>query len=201
VHGRVDAIRLVITALVHGALPLVRLGFRVHRSARLSGGRRYECSRNPLASHQPQFISHTPTHLAGLVETLTGLSSVSGRRGTRATLRYAFPIPRRSALATACTPRSADPQVARSDIDMRAGAKLLVLPQRPYLPIGTLRRAVTYPEAAESRSVEQSISVFDTADRFENWQRPARGSARCVLGGVGRRPPFVVMVLCQVQRA
>ena len=50
------------------------------------------------------------------------------------------------------------------DIDMRAGAKLLVLPQRPYLPIGTLRRAVTYPEAAESRSVEQVAKVLEKVE-------------------------------------
>jgi ABC-type sugar transport system ATPase subunit len=46
------------------------------------------------------------------------------------------------------------------DIDIRTGAKLLVLSQRPYLPIGALRRAVTYPNAAESRSVEQIAKVL-----------------------------------------
>jgi vitamin B12/bleomycin/antimicrobial peptide transport system ATP-binding/permease protein len=50
------------------------------------------------------------------------------------------------------------------DIDWRAGAKLLVLPQRPYLPLGTLRRAVTYPEAAESRSVEQVTKVLEKVE-------------------------------------
>jgi ABC-type uncharacterized transport system fused permease/ATPase subunit len=48
--------------------------------------------------------------------------------------------------------------------DMRAGAKLLVLPQRPYLPIGTLRRAATYPEAAESRSVEPVAKVLEKVE-------------------------------------
>ena len=46
------------------------------------------------------------------------------------------------------------------DIDIRAGAKLLVSPQRPYLPMGTLRRAVSYPDAAESRSVEEIAKVL-----------------------------------------
>jgi vitamin B12/bleomycin/antimicrobial peptide transport system ATP-binding/permease protein len=50
------------------------------------------------------------------------------------------------------------------DIDIRAGAKLLVLPQRPYLPIGTLRRAVSYPDAAESRSVEDIAEVLEKVD-------------------------------------
>ena len=50
------------------------------------------------------------------------------------------------------------------DIEVRAGAKLLVLPQRPYLPVGTLRRAVTYPHAAESRSAEQIAKVLDKVE-------------------------------------
>jgi putative ATP-binding cassette transporter len=43
----------------------------------------------------------------------------------------------------------------RGDIEMEAGAKLLLLPQRAYMPTGTLRRAANYPEAAHSRSVEE----------------------------------------------
>src|SRR5262249_2607696 len=50
------------------------------------------------------------------------------------------------------------------DIEGPAGAKLLVLPQRPYLPVGTLRRAVTYPHAAESRSAEQIAKVLDKVE-------------------------------------
>jgi putative ATP-binding cassette transporter len=34
------------------------------------------------------------------------------------------------------------------EIGIRSGAKLFFLPQRPYVPIGTLRRAVTYPTPA-----------------------------------------------------
>ena len=41
------------------------------------------------------------------------------------------------------------------DIEMRAGAKLFLLPQRTYVPIGTLRRAANYPDAAHSRSAEE----------------------------------------------
>jgi len=50
------------------------------------------------------------------------------------------------------------------DIDVRPGAKLLVLPQRPYLPTGTLCRAVTYPDAAESRSIEQIANVLEKVE-------------------------------------
>ena len=46
------------------------------------------------------------------------------------------------------------------DIEMRAGAKLFLLPQRAYVPIGTLRRAANYPDAAHSRSVEEIAKVL-----------------------------------------
>jgi putative ATP-binding cassette transporter len=45
-------------------------------------------------------------------------------------------------------------------IDVQKGAKLMLLPQRPYVPIGTLRRAATYPDPAESRSVEDVAQAF-----------------------------------------
>jgi vitamin B12/bleomycin/antimicrobial peptide transport system ATP-binding/permease protein len=46
-------------------------------------------------------------------------------------------------------------------IEIRKDAKLMLLPQRPYIPIGTLRRAATYPDAAETRSVEQVAEAFE----------------------------------------
>ena len=45
-------------------------------------------------------------------------------------------------------------------IEMQKGAKLMLLPQRPYIPIGTLRRAATYPDASDSRSVEEVAEAF-----------------------------------------
>ena len=36
----------------------------------------------------------------------------------------------------------------------------MLLPQRPYIPIGTLRRAATYPDAPESRDVEEVAEAF-----------------------------------------
>ena len=35
-------------------------------------------------------------------------------------------------------------------IEIRKGAKLFLLPQRPYVPVGSLRRAVAYPDAPEA---------------------------------------------------
>jgi putative ATP-binding cassette transporter len=45
-------------------------------------------------------------------------------------------------------------------IEVKKNAKMFLLPQRPYVPIGTLRRAATYPDAPESRSVEEVADAF-----------------------------------------
>jgi vitamin B12/bleomycin/antimicrobial peptide transport system ATP-binding/permease protein len=45
-------------------------------------------------------------------------------------------------------------------IEVKKGARMFLLPQRPYVPIGTLRRAATYPDAPESRSVEDVADAF-----------------------------------------
>jgi vitamin B12/bleomycin/antimicrobial peptide transport system ATP-binding/permease protein len=50
----------------------------------------------------------------------------------------------------------------QGDIEIRAGAKLFLLPQRPYVPIGTLRRAVNYPDPACSRSEEEIAKALKT---------------------------------------
>jgi vitamin B12/bleomycin/antimicrobial peptide transport system ATP-binding/permease protein len=49
----------------------------------------------------------------------------------------------------------------RGAIDVKKGAKMFLLPQRPYVPTGSLRRAATYPDAADSKSME------DVADAFQ----------------------------------
>jgi putative ATP-binding cassette transporter len=45
-------------------------------------------------------------------------------------------------------------------IEIKSGAKLFLLPQRPYVPIGSLRRAATYPDAPESRSLDDVSNAF-----------------------------------------
>ena len=45
-------------------------------------------------------------------------------------------------------------------IAVKTGAKIFLLPQKPYVPIGTLRRAATYPDAADSRSAEDVAEAF-----------------------------------------
>lgn len=45
-------------------------------------------------------------------------------------------------------------------IEIKSGAKLFMLPQRPYVPIGTLRRAATYPSSTEDWSIEEIAENF-----------------------------------------
>jgi putative ATP-binding cassette transporter len=46
-------------------------------------------------------------------------------------------------------------------VDIHADRRLFMLPQKPYVPSGTLRRAVAYPAAAEDWTVEQMAQVLD----------------------------------------
>ena len=58
-------------------------------------------------------------------------------------------------------------------------AKLLFLPQRPYLPLGTLRRAISYPqtEIADDARLRQVLALVDLAplaeklDTVDDWSR------------------------------
>ena len=45
-------------------------------------------------------------------------------------------------------------------IEVKKAAKMFLLPQRPYVPIGTLRRAASYPDAPTSRTVEEVAAAF-----------------------------------------
>jgi putative ATP-binding cassette transporter len=45
-------------------------------------------------------------------------------------------------------------------VDIHADSRLFLLPQRPYIPSGTLRRAIAYPGAAEDWEVEQISEVL-----------------------------------------
>lgn len=47
------------------------------------------------------------------------------------------------------------------EIEIQADSRLFLLPQRPYVPIGTLRRAIAYPGAAEDWDLETIAAVLD----------------------------------------
>ena len=52
----------------------------------------------------------------------------------------------------------------RGRIEVRAGARLLVLPQRVYLPAGSLRRILCYPDAADNRSASEIAAALRKVD-------------------------------------
>ncbi len=45
-------------------------------------------------------------------------------------------------------------------IEVKRNAKMFLLPQRPYVPTGTLRRAATYPDAPETREIVDIAEAF-----------------------------------------
>ena len=67
----------------------------------------------------------------------------------------------------------------KGQVEIETGAKMLLMPQRAYVPVGTLRRAVTYPLPAEDREVIRDRARIETC-----WPRPPRGPhwGRCALG-------------------
>ena len=82
-------------------------------------------------------------------------------------------------------------------IRLPQGARLLFLPQKPYLPIGTLRHAVAYPDDAsrhtkdEVRSALEAVGLRHLAadlERSENW-------AQVLSGGEQQRVAFARALL------
>ena len=49
------------------------------------------------------------------------------------------------------------------EVQIKQGARLFMLPQRPYVPMGTLRRAAAYPAAAEDWTVEEVTAALKQA--------------------------------------
>lgn len=72
-------------------------------------------------------------------------------------------------------------------VEIKKGAKMFLLPQRPYIPIGTLRRVATYPDAAESKSSEEVGKAFklvglehlaDKLDEDAPWDQTLSGGEK-----------------------
>lgn len=76
-------------------------------------------------------------------------------------------------------------------IQLPRGARTLVLPERPYLPIGTLREAVSYPEPPETYSEERTREVLELVglgslasrlDEVDHWGQHLSGGEQQRLG-------------------
>ncbi len=92
------------------------------------------------------------------------------------------------------------------EIELKSGAKLFMMPQRPYIPLGTLRRAAAYPQAADSiddaalREALEQVGLGHVVDRLDEedvaWDQVLSGGeqqrlafARLLL----EKPDIVVM--------
>ena len=73
------------------------------------------------------------------------------------------------------------------EIRLQRGAKMFLMPQRPYIPLGTLRRAVIYPMAAEEvddarvKEVMQAVGLGEHLDRFDEegpWDQTLSGGEK-----------------------
>jgi vitamin B12/bleomycin/antimicrobial peptide transport system ATP-binding/permease protein len=72
-------------------------------------------------------------------------------------------------------------------VEIKQGARLFMLPQRPYVPTGTLRRAAAYPAAAEDWTANEVAAALKQAglghlaDRVEEeapWDQTLSGGER-----------------------
>jgi putative ATP-binding cassette transporter len=84
------------------------------------------------------------------------------------------------------------------EIAIRPGSKLFLMPQKPYIPLGTLRRAATYPTPAEAvddnalRQAMTAVGLEHTLDRLDEEDVPWD---RVLSGGEQQRLAFVRLLL------
>lgn len=92
------------------------------------------------------------------------------------------------------------------EISVKPGAKLFMMPQRPYVPIGTLRRAAAYPQApeeiddAELHKVLERVGLKHTIERLDEesiaWDQVLSGGEKQRLGFARlllKKPNIVIM--------
>ena len=48
----------------------------------------------------------------------------------------------------------------RGSVEVAHGARIMLMPQRAYVPVGSLRKAATYPEAPESKDDGEIIDAL-----------------------------------------
>jgi vitamin B12/bleomycin/antimicrobial peptide transport system ATP-binding/permease protein len=84
------------------------------------------------------------------------------------------------------------------EVLIRKGARLFFMPQRPYVPIGTLKRAVAYPDHAEDVSDEDVVAALEDAgldhlrDRIHDEDTPWE---RTLSGGEQQRLAFAQLFI------
>jgi len=93
----------------------------------------------------------------------------------------------------------------RGRISVPADARIMVVPQKPYLPSGTLRNALLYPETdapASQAAVERALSdagisqLASRLDQVERWDHVLGNGERqrlCVARVILHRPDIVIL--------
>jgi putative ATP-binding cassette transporter len=93
----------------------------------------------------------------------------------------------------------------RGRIEVPDGARLMVVPQRPYVPMGTLRNALLYPDTAASAQtdeIERALADAGLAhlaprlDQTERWDQVLGNGERqrlCVARVLIHRPDVVIL--------
>jgi putative ATP-binding cassette transporter len=92
------------------------------------------------------------------------------------------------------------------EIALKPGAKLFMMPQRPYVPLGTLRRAATYPQAPDSiddaalKKALETVGLGHVVERVDeedlSWDQILSGGEKQRLGFARlllEKPDIVVM--------
>src|SRR3954447_2452447 len=84
------------------------------------------------------------------------------------------------------------------EIELKSGAKLFLMPQKPYIPLGTLRRAATYPQAPEAiddKTLRDTLKTVGLGHLVEKLDDEEEAWDRTLSGGEQQRLAFARLFL------
>src|ERR1043166_5370018 len=84
------------------------------------------------------------------------------------------------------------------EIELKTGAKLFLMPQKPYIPLGTLRRATTYPQAPEEvdeKEVADTLAMVGLEHLVDKLDDEEAAWDRTLSGGEQQRLAFARLFL------
>ena len=84
------------------------------------------------------------------------------------------------------------------EITLAQGAKMFLMPQKPYIPLGTLRRATTYPRAAEDfddKEIADTLEMVGLGHLVEKLDDEEAQWDRTLSGGEQQRLAFARLFL------
>jgi putative ATP-binding cassette transporter len=84
------------------------------------------------------------------------------------------------------------------EIELKTGAKLFLMPQKPYIPLGTLRRATTYPRAPEDfdeQEIKDTLEMVGLEHLNKKLEDKESAWDRTLSGGEQQRLAFARLFL------